>query len=270
MSDKYVSVIIPTYNRAYCLGTSIESILSQTYDRFELLIVDDGSTDNTEELVASYSDPRIRYIRQSENGGQSKARNRGLSEAKYDLLAFHDSDDRWHEDKLEKMIPLFNKSEIGFAYHKLRYDLGEGRSAILPDERIPLDKKSGRIFDQLLFDNMIDMPALMLTREAYETVGDLDESLSCLEDYEYALRLSQHFDAGFCDEILLESTISMDGVSARSFDYLLVSCELVARYKTDYLRTETLNHRLEVILTDAQRLGITDKIAPLLEKIMML
>ena len=270
MTGTPVSVIIPTYNRAYCLKDSIDSVLCQTYSDLELIIVDDGSTDDTAQLIHSYDDERIRYIVQEENGGQSKARNRGLREASYDLIAFHDSDDRWHNDKLEKMVPLFDRSEIGFAYHKLRYDLGEGRSAILPDERIPADKKSGHIFAQLLYDNMIDMPTLMLRRSAYETVGPLDESLSCLEDYEYALRLSMLFQAGFCDEILLESTMSADGVSARSYDYISVSCELVSRYKSEYIRTGTLNHRLEVILTDAQRLGILDKVGPLLEKIMVL
>ena len=270
MNNNPVSVIIPTYNRAYCLRDSIDSVLAQTYKDFELIIVDDGSTDDTAELIASYDDPRIRYIVMEENGGQSKARNRGLQESTGELIAFHDSDDRWHADKLEKMVPLFEKSEIGFAYHKLRYDLGEGRAAILPDERIPLAQKSGHIFAQLLYDNMIDMPALMLRRRAYETVGPLDESLSCLEDYEYALRLSMLFQAGFCDEILLESTMSADGVSSKSFDYIRVSCELVSRYKSEYIRTNTLNHRLEVILTDSQRLGILDQVGPLLEKIMVL
>nr|MCR5451938.1 glycosyltransferase [Lachnospiraceae bacterium] len=220
MDNKFVSVIIPTYNRAYCLKNAIDSILSQTYPHLELIIVDDGSTDNTTELINSYNDDRLRYLKLDKNAGQSAARNIGLENSKYDLISFHDSDDIWHKDKLEKIVPLFNESDIGFAYHKLSYDLGDNMCLILPDENIPLEKKSGDIYAQLLYDNLVDMPALTLTREAYEKTGKLDESLKCLEDYDYALRLAQNFNAGFYNEILLESTLTSDGVSSRSVDYL--------------------------------------------------
>ena len=95
-----VSIILPTYNRANQIGKAIESVLAQTYEDFELIVVDDGSTDETEKVVTSYKDCRIRYHRMPENGGQSRARNCGMKLARYDYLAFEDSDDLWRPGKL--------------------------------------------------------------------------------------------------------------------------------------------------------------------------
>lgn len=135
MNKKEVSIILPTYNREYIVGKAIESVLKQTYTDFELLIIDDGSTDHTEQVVASYNDKRICYYRMPENGGQSKTRNCGMQMAKYDYVAFEDSDDLWRPEKLEaQMNAIMNAaSDVGMVYHKFRYDLGEGRSMTLPD-----------------------------------------------------------------------------------------------------------------------------------------
>ena len=96
-----VSVIIPTYNRAARLPMSVESVLNQTYRDLEIIIVDDGSTDLTEDVVRAMSDSRIRYIKHPRNLGGCKARNTGVSNAKGEYIAFQDSDDVWHADKLE-------------------------------------------------------------------------------------------------------------------------------------------------------------------------
>ena len=96
-----VSIILPTYNRADRVGKAIESVLAQTYTDFELLVIDDGSTDETEQVVTGYMDKRVHYYRMEENGGQSKARNCGMQLAQYDYLAFEDSDDLWRPGKLE-------------------------------------------------------------------------------------------------------------------------------------------------------------------------
>src|ERR1700753_4007919 len=95
-----VSVILPTFNRAGSLLRAIESVLSQTYGEFELLVVDDGSSDNTPDISRSVVDPRVQYIRLDSNQGQSAARNIGISKSKGSLIAFQDSDDLWQRDKL--------------------------------------------------------------------------------------------------------------------------------------------------------------------------
>ena len=99
-----VSIILPTYNRADKLGDAIGSVLAQNYETFELLVIDDGSTDQTETLINSYEDKRVRYYRMEKNSGQSKARNVGMQMAKYDYLAFEDSDDLWRQGKLEAQM----------------------------------------------------------------------------------------------------------------------------------------------------------------------
>lgn len=266
---EWVSVILPTYNRAAKVGKAIESVLNQTYPYFELLIIDDGSMDNTEEVVASYQDERIRYHKLPQNGGQSKARNCGLQMASYDYLAFEDSDDLWHPRKLELQMEAMKADEtVGFSYHKLQYDLGEGRCITLPDEKVPLEKKSGDIYAQLLWDNLVGMPTLLMRRECLERVGYMDESLQCLEDYDFALRLGKHYKAVFVGEVLLDAEFSNTGVSGNSYQYLIASCQLIQKYKADYLATETLNHRLEIILRDAEQLGIQEQIVAFLEKVM--
>ena len=114
-----VSVIIPTYNRAHLVDRAIQSVLNQTYKDFELIIVDDGSTDNTEDIIKEFQkkDERIKYIRHEENRGGSAARNTGIKAAKGEYIAFLDSDDEWLPIKLGRQISEFtNKSKIALVY----------------------------------------------------------------------------------------------------------------------------------------------------------
>lgn len=267
-----VSIVLPTYNRAGKIGNAIESVLRSTYPHFELLIIDDGSVDETETVVSSYQDKRIKYYKMSQNGGQSKARNYGMQISQYDYIAFEDSDDLWRPEKLELQMQaiLSADADVGFAYHKLRYDLGGGRSFILPDEKVATEKKNGGIYAQLLWDNLVGMPTLLVKKECIKAVGYLDESLQSLEDYDFALRLAQRYKAIFLDEILLDAEFSDEGVSGNSYQYILASCMILQKYINDYKATNTLSHRLEIILRDSERLGIIEKIEPLLQKIVQL
>ena len=266
-----VSIILPTYNRANKVGRAIDSVLAQTYIDFELLIIDDGSTDQTEEIVKAYKDDRICYYRLEVNSGQSRARNYGMQMAKYDYLAFEDSDDLWRPGKLEAQMNamLHADSDTGMVYHKFRYDLGEGRGITLPDEKICLEKKSGNIYAQLWWDNLVGMPTMLLKKECVKTVGGMDESLRCLEDYDFALRIAKEYKAVFLDEIYLDAEYSVSGVSGGDTgQYLVASCLLLAKYKADYLATDTFNHRVEIILRDAEKLEITETVVNLLEKVL--
>lgn len=113
-----VSVIIPTYNRAHLLGRAIQSVLAQTYEDFEIIVVDDASTDVTEQVVKSFADDRINYIRHQKNKGGSSARNTGIKAAKGEFIAFLDSDDEWVPKKLEKEINRLQtlSNEVGVFY----------------------------------------------------------------------------------------------------------------------------------------------------------
>lgn len=111
MNKDLVSIITPTYNCAKFIGATIESVLNQTYQNFEMIIVDDASKDNTEEVVKSFKDKRIKYIRLSKNSGPAVARNRAMEEAKGKYMAFLDSDDLWKREKLEKQINFIKKNK---------------------------------------------------------------------------------------------------------------------------------------------------------------
>lgn len=114
MEKELISIITPTYNCAKFIGKTIESVLNQTYQNWEMIIVDDASKDNTEEVVSTYKDERIKYIKLEENGGAAKARNRAMEEAKGNYMAFVDSDDLWKSDKLEKQIKYMKENNYNF------------------------------------------------------------------------------------------------------------------------------------------------------------
>ena len=117
MIDGLVSIIMPSFNTGRFIGESIQSVLNQTYTKWELLIVDDCSIDHTEKVVFSFKDDRIRYFRNEENMGAALARNRAMREARGEWIAFLDSDDLWMPEKLEKQIAFMNQNGYVFSYH---------------------------------------------------------------------------------------------------------------------------------------------------------
>lgn len=111
-----VSIIMPSYNTAQYIAETIQSVLTQTYTNWELIIVDDCSIDNTDEIIATFTDSRIRYLKNEHNSGAAVSRNRALKEAKGKWIAFLDSDDVWHPEKLEKQISFMEKNGYAFTY----------------------------------------------------------------------------------------------------------------------------------------------------------
>lgn len=118
MTDNLVSVIMPSWNTADFIAESIRSVIAQTYTDWELIIVDDCSTDNTDEVVASFHDSRIRYFKNEKNSGAALTRNRALREARGEWIAFLDSDDLWEPEKLERQIAFMKKNGYVFSYHE--------------------------------------------------------------------------------------------------------------------------------------------------------
>ena len=114
--NELVSIVMPSYNTAKFIAESIDSVLAQTYTNFELLIVDDCSTDDTDAVVAAYSDARIKYVKNEKNSGAAVSRNKALAMAKGKWIAFLDSDDLWHPEKLEKQIAFMKEKGCFFSY----------------------------------------------------------------------------------------------------------------------------------------------------------
>ena len=264
-----VSVIIPTYNREATLKRAVESVLNQTYTDFELIIVDDGSTDNTRQLVENIHDDRITYYYVKINSGAAAARNYGIERAEGEYIAFQDSDDYWHSDKLEKQMKVMeSNTDIGFVYHIIKYNLKDDLCLIIPSSDIPLDKKMGNIYEQLLYDNMVGCPAILVKKECLETCGYFDTSLKALEDYDLVLRLGKNYKAGFINEPLIDCGFTISGVSDSFTNDIVARCIILGKYKSDFLKTDTFNHRVQSILEDAKKYNITEQIVNLLELVL--
>lgn len=191
MPQPALSIVLPAYNRADVLPRSIASVLKQSYGDFELIIVDDGSTDGTSTVVQGINDMRIRYIKLDANRGQSAARNVGIAASKARLIAFQDSDDVWHPDKLAHQIPAL--------------DADAGLDGVYCDlRRIPMKGKPytvkapelirGASFDRRLSlyqSHSIGIQSCVLRKEALDSVGPFREDMRCFEDLELLLRLAK-------------------------------------------------------------------------------
>ncbi len=198
---KFVSVIIPTYERAALLSRAIDSVLGQTYRNFECIVVDDSSSDNTTEVVESFDDARIRYFRHHTNRHASAARNTGIAQARGDLIAFLDDDDEWLPKKLEKQVPLLVDAspEVGMVYCWMDYFDANGK---LIKEHHPTFR--GDVFRHVLDRQRIGgCPTLLLRRSVVEDVGGFDESLPRGNDGDFIRRVTRDYHVDYVPEVLV-------------------------------------------------------------------
>ncbi len=213
-----VSVVITCYNYGKYIARCVESVLGQTFQDFEIIIVDDGSTDNTGEIIAPYlTDSRIHYIKQ-ENAGQAVAKNAGIINSKSEFIAFLDADDLWDHTKLEKQIPLFSDPYVGVVYSSSRYIDGDGKDFIFRIESDYMMPKSGYVSKHLLFDNFVPFSSSVVRRECFERVGLFNESLSMGIDWDLWLRISVYYQFQYVDEPLLLYRIGHSGQMSRNLE----------------------------------------------------
>ena len=208
-----ISVIIPTYNREYCLGNAIHSVLEQTYSNIELLVIDDGSTDETEKVISSIKDNRLKYIKLEKNVGPSRARNEGIKRAKGEYIAFQDSDDIWHNNKLAEQYKVMNKNpdcQLVFC----KYKIITADNKIVPEEDFfDVSKYRYGMFEILLNENKIGTPAILVRKSMLEKVGGFNNNLSTLEDWELCLRIAEQGNIEYINKVLLDVYPSSDGVN---------------------------------------------------------
>ena len=211
MSFVKVSVIIPTYNCARYIGEAIDSVLNQTYRGFEIIVADDGSTDNTKDILKPYiNDELIHYIYQP-NHGPSAARNTGINVARGEYIAFLDADDLWVPTKLEKQVNfLDNNMNVALVFSDvcLFDETGIMSDSFLKDKKklkgIPISSDSSiggvfarNIFDDLLQENFIPTKTVVVRKNCIEEVGGFDETLFSVEDLDMWLRISRAYEIGY-------------------------------------------------------------------------
>lgn len=198
-----VSVIIPTYNSGHLIETAIRSVLAQTYEDIEILVVDDGSTDHTRAVVDRFH-TSCTYLSQT-HSGPSAARNRGIRHSSGELIAFLDADDAWRPDKLAVQVARFRQSpEVGLL--ESGYYLCDAR--LRPLRYHPPARLRGRVFEDMLSTyNAPNNSTVMVRRQLIDRVGGFDPSFSVLEDYELWLRIAEQTLFEYSDEALAYTRI---------------------------------------------------------------
>jgi glycosyltransferase involved in cell wall biosynthesis len=196
-----ISVIIPTYNRAHVLKRAIDSVLNQTFSDFEIIVVDDGSTDDTQKLLKQYDD-KLKVIT-TENRGVSAARNIAIKDAKGKYIAGLDSDDYWHKRKLERQIEaLESRPDIKIIYTNEIW-IRNGKRVNQCKQH---QKYSGHIYKKCLPLCIISPSSVVMERSIFDDIGLFDEDLPACEDYDLWLRVASKYEVFFLDEELIYKT----------------------------------------------------------------
>lgn len=195
-----VSVVIPAYNAMTYLPDTLNSVLQQTFSDFEVLIIDDGSTDHIQAWVAqNITDPRVRLIAQA-NQGLSAARNTGIANAQGEYVAFLDADDLWEPTKLEVQVRyLDNNSAVGLVYNWIAVIDAQGK----PTGKVWRGDIEGDVLEEVLQRNIIDCPSVLVRRKCFDDVGVFDRTLRSVEDWDMWIRIATRYNFGVTREALV-------------------------------------------------------------------
>ena len=221
MNAPKVSVILPTYNREPLLPRSIHSVLCQTFTDFELLIVDDGSTDNTAEVVAGFVDPRVRYLRLEQNAGVSNARNTGIREARGELIAFQDSDDEWLPGKLARQVEFLHRTpDAALVFCSLvRVDMTAPIARVKPGVRLPADYDS--FLRELLKVNFIWTQTWLVRTAVLRNGLSFNPVMRRGEDWDLALRIARKFRVAHLPEALVLAHVTPGSLAQQAYQRAL-------------------------------------------------
>jgi glycosyltransferase involved in cell wall biosynthesis len=203
-----VSVVIPTYKRPDMLGRAIDSVLNQTYDNIEIIVVDDNDEDSeyrkeTEEFMDKYADiDNLVYLKHTENKGGSAARNTGIKTSEGEYIAFLDDDDIWVNTKLKKQIEVFkNNNNLGLVYCRM-YSFKNNTGEVYHKKKIKL--VNGSIYTDMLEMNYIGTPTALVKKICFQKVGLFDIDLLSRQDHDMFLRISKNYDIDYVDEFLVK------------------------------------------------------------------
>ncbi len=261
-----ISVIMPTYNRGDVIERSVRSVLSQTYKNLELIIVDDGSTDNTEQLIHGFGDTRIVYAKQGRNAGAAHARNTGAGLASGEWIAFQDSDDEWVQDKLEKQMDYWRRHpEYAMVYCPFTtYREADTKGIKTPSEEYTREELEGNILQSILIQNKIGTPTMLMKKESFFCVGGFDESYRCLEDWDFAIRFSQKYSIGFLDEPLVKVYRQEDSLSNKTAEYYAYRSRMIIQYKALLEQMGIFEGVIMLLFRKAEQRGILEPVKNML------
>ena len=240
-----VSIIMPTYNRAYIIENAIKSVLEQTFQEWELIIVDDGSNDSTEEVVKPFLNDRIFYIQNEENRGANYSRNLGIAKARGQYIAFLDSDNIWKNTKLEKQIAILKNSsdDVGFAFHPQEIQEGH-QTFVFPEKDTDIQKLNEIMFEY----NIIDTNTALVKKECLCIVGWFDVKMPRLQDWELFFRILNvfHYSALYDEEYLSINCLQADSISINTQKYINAKIYFLKKY-WDILEQNHVEHHFRDI-----------------------
>ncbi len=250
-SKPSVSVIMPAYNSAKYIGEAIDSVLAQTYPVLEIIVVDDGSTDDTRKIVSQYSIPNtqcIKYIYQ-ENKGPAAARNKGIKEARGEYIAFLDSDDIWMPEKIAFQLARLEKEEKYSMMHSGRNRIME--NGIIVDSSL-VECSEGRVFDELLMRNFVCCSSVILKKSCFNAVGYFDENIhNRCEDYDMWLRIARNYEIGVIKQALVTYRVSSTGYNRSEIKKAYDSEKTVFLKAVNYYtgdKAKIMNDRLYLLM----------------------
>jgi len=208
MNEVLVSVVIPAFNSEQYIAECINSVLTQTYQNFEIIIIDDGSSDNTVNIVSAYKNDKIRLFHQK-NSGSGAARNHGVKQASGTWIAFIDADDIWLPDKLQKQLELCSNQVWS---HTDLFFLGD----IYPKHTKTTEltsKHSGYILKNLLVENSIGTSSVIIDKDIFQEFGGFNTGLRALQDWDLWLRVAEKYEICYLDEPLVYYRVHSDSTS---------------------------------------------------------
>jgi len=256
--DIKISVIIPTYNREKLIVDSIKSVLNQTYKNLEVIIIDDGSEDNTKQVINKIQDNRIKYIKLEKNGGAGKARNIGIKNAVGQYISFQDSDDILYPYKLEKQLNNIINKNSNLDFCKIKVIFNSSYNFYYPNERQEKNVLKGNIFNELLSNGNFISTQAILVKTKFIKKYYFDPNIPRLQDYDLILRMIPKVKISYTKDVLLDLIIHNDSIThskiklIKAVDFLLKkNYNFNSKQKTlfiDYLKrvkrsisNETLN-----------------------------
>lgn len=269
-----VTVVIPAYDRAATIRAAIESVLRQSFADFELVVVDDGSTDGTLDAARAVEDPRLRVVAAPANGGAAAARNLGAAEARAPWIAFQDSDDEWLPGKLARQMARLADAPAATVgcYCGL---LVVGALDPRPGERTRLAynpppetaQVEGDILAPMLSRNLVSTQTLVVRRDAFAALGGFDAGMPALEDWDFAIRLAARGPLAFVDEPLVLQRFSANSLTRHADRQLAAQTRMVEKNLALYAaRPDALAGQYYALAGIARRLGRYDAARDLLAR----